>query len=139
MEKKPVRGKKVTVKCKCCPNTKEVRRADLNRGWGLYCSKSCKAFWQQYGREREAPTGEYKKAERAFNNLQFTLFLEDAGLTKEEYQKLKEAGCHVIMKDEEGEYFFTSQQLRVLGASNWEIQEAEHQEALADSEDVHDW
>lgn len=139
MEKKAVRGKKVDVKCKCCPKVTQVRQADLNRGWGLYCSKSCKAFWQKYGRERQAPTGEHKKADRAFNDLQLQFFLSDAGITNEQYEKLKKAGCRYVRQDENGEYDFTSEQLRILGASEWEISEAEHQEALADSEPVHDW
>lgn len=34
----------VTIVCKCgCGRQKEVREADVKRGWGLYYSKSCKA------------------------------------------------------------------------------------------------
>lgn len=139
MEKKAVRGKKVEVKCKCCPVVSQVRQADLNRGWGLFCSKSCKAFWQQYGRERQAPTSEAKKAGRAFDNFRHDLFLKDAGITEEQYQKLSKAGCRYVRQDENGDYDFSSEQLRILGATESEIREAEHQEALADSEPVHDW
>jgi hypothetical protein len=31
------------VKCKNCKTPFEARTADVNRGWGLYCSKACKA------------------------------------------------------------------------------------------------
>lgn len=39
------RGATLTVTCNApgCDNKKEVRRADYNRGWGRYCSKSCAA------------------------------------------------------------------------------------------------
>ena len=49
MEKKTVRGKKVQVKCKneCCGNIKEVRQSDIKRGWGMFCSKHCKAVFQE--------------------------------------------------------------------------------------------
>lgn len=36
----------VTVKCKCCGNAFEARAADRARGWGKFCSKSCKAIRQ---------------------------------------------------------------------------------------------
>ena len=39
---KGVRGKTVEVKCKC-GDTFTARVADRKRGWGRYCSKSCKA------------------------------------------------------------------------------------------------
>lgn len=45
-ESKPkARGAMLTVTCNApgCNNKKEVRRADYNRGWGRYCSKSCAA------------------------------------------------------------------------------------------------
>ena len=32
-----------TVKCKKCKNEFEARTADVKRGWGKFCSKSCKA------------------------------------------------------------------------------------------------
>lgn len=36
----------VEVKCLECKAPKEVRLADLARGWGKYCSKACKAKHQ---------------------------------------------------------------------------------------------
>tara|TARA_R110000796_G_scaffold12575_5_gene41520 strand:- start:1223 stop:1615 length:393 start_codon:yes stop_codon:yes gene_type:complete len=32
-----------TVKCSKCANEFQARTADINRGWGKFCSKSCKA------------------------------------------------------------------------------------------------
>lgn len=46
--------KMVERKCKCCKNLMSVREADVKRGWGLYCSKSCKAKVQ------EKKNGQYK-------------------------------------------------------------------------------
>lgn len=37
-----IRGKMVIVKCRC-GETFQARAADRKRGWGRYCSKSCKA------------------------------------------------------------------------------------------------
>lgn len=139
MEKKAVRGATVNVKCKCCPTMFDARVADRKRGWGLFCNKSCKAFWQKYKRPRQAATGEYKKAERAFENFKLEIFLDEASITQEQYGKLKKAGVAFFRRDEEGELMFSSEQLRILGASKWEIQDAEHQEALEESESVHDW
>jgi hypothetical protein len=36
------RGLMVSVKCKC-GDIFQARKADRDRGWGRYCSKSCKA------------------------------------------------------------------------------------------------
>ena len=47
----------VTVKCRTCGTPFQARLADRKRGWGLYCSKSCKAIRQTQitgrGRPRE--------------------------------------------------------------------------------------
>lgn len=32
--------------CKYCNETMNVKKADHDRGWGIFCSKSCKAKWQ---------------------------------------------------------------------------------------------
>ena len=48
-----VRGAKIARKCKSCGAEFEARAADVKRGWGLYCSKSCKAIKQ------EGKTGQY--------------------------------------------------------------------------------
>jgi endogenous inhibitor of DNA gyrase (YacG/DUF329 family) len=45
-----VRGEKQIVKCKRCGDPFEARVADIKRGWGKFCSKSCKAIKQTYGK-----------------------------------------------------------------------------------------
>ena len=49
------RGKMVTVRCKQCGCEFQARKADVKRGWGKYCSKSCKAMRQ------EKKTGQYAR------------------------------------------------------------------------------
>jgi hypothetical protein len=39
-------GKTQIVNCKQCQTTFSARTADIRRGWGKYCSKSCKAMSQ---------------------------------------------------------------------------------------------
>lgn len=46
------RGAKTEVKCRC-GTTFLARVADVKRGWGKFCSKSCKA------KEQEKRTGQY--------------------------------------------------------------------------------
>ena len=43
----------VEVKCQCCKKPFKARLADRKRGWGKFCSKSCKAIKQ------EQKTGQY--------------------------------------------------------------------------------
>lgn len=43
-----------TIKCACCGKERQVRTADVARGWGKYCSKRCKAIKQ------EARTGQHR-------------------------------------------------------------------------------
>ena len=43
---KPTRGAKVEVKCSNCGHKFMARVADRKRGWGKFCSKSCKASKQ---------------------------------------------------------------------------------------------
>jgi hypothetical protein len=45
--KQPVRGAKVEVSCKRCGQKFMARVADRKRGWGKFCSKSCKATAQE--------------------------------------------------------------------------------------------
>jgi endogenous inhibitor of DNA gyrase (YacG/DUF329 family) len=61
-----------TVKCKKCKTEFEARTADVKRGWGKFCSKSCKAkkqgrllasketqkMWRDYNLETETRYGE---------------------------------------------------------------------------------
>jgi hypothetical protein len=57
-----VRGKSKEVTCKCCGTPFRARIADIKRGWGKYCSKSCKAIKQTqrtgyYGPNRDENRG----------------------------------------------------------------------------------
>lgn len=42
-------GETVEVRCLCCGERMTVRVADRKRGWGKFCDKSCKAYYQSYG------------------------------------------------------------------------------------------
>lgn len=46
---KPVRGKKVDMICHCGVRY-QARQADLNRGYGLSCSKRCASIRREFGR-----------------------------------------------------------------------------------------
>lgn len=46
-EARGARGARVGVYCACCGNKFEARVADRKRGWGKFCSKSCKAIKQR--------------------------------------------------------------------------------------------
>lgn len=46
--------KMVDRKCKSCGDPFKAREVDVKRGWGLFCSKSCKAIKQ------EKRTGQYR-------------------------------------------------------------------------------
>ena len=41
----------VDTKCANCDTTFKVRPADLSRGWGKFCSKSCKQLDQEKKRK----------------------------------------------------------------------------------------
>lgn len=50
------RGAKVAKICKCCGSKFLARKADCDRGWAMYCSKSCKASHAAKSRRRHAHT-----------------------------------------------------------------------------------
>lgn len=39
--------------CRRCNCTFQARQADVNRGWALYCSKSCKAIYTKGNRTKK--------------------------------------------------------------------------------------
>ena len=47
-----IRGAKQIVRCKCCDGNFEAREVDIKRGWGKFCSKSCKALRQKINTNR---------------------------------------------------------------------------------------
>jgi hypothetical protein len=48
---------KVNVHCERCGELFEARIADRKRGWARFCSKSCKAIKQTYGKDAFTPGG----------------------------------------------------------------------------------
>lgn len=50
----------VTVNCRRCNNPFQARVADRNRGWGVYCSKSCKAIYTKGNRTKKRKSN-YKR------------------------------------------------------------------------------
>lgn len=54
----------VIRQCKCCNNMMKVRQADINRGWGLFCSKSCKAIDQVRNKTKRSASSK----KRIFDN-----------------------------------------------------------------------
>lgn len=40
-------SKHATKPCECCGKSMTVRTADIKRGWGRFCSKTCKARHQE--------------------------------------------------------------------------------------------
>ena len=48
----------VEIKCKWCKKPKTVREADVKRGWGVFCSKKCKAKEQE---KRTHQNSNYKR------------------------------------------------------------------------------
>lgn len=58
-EKREIRGAKIKVFCSCCGCEFMARIADRKRGWGKFCSKSCKAK-KQNSEYKEDIKGFYK-------------------------------------------------------------------------------
>lgn len=63
-------GKTVEVTCKCCPDRFMARVSDRKRGWAQFCSKSCAAFWKQYGRRRGHQSIEMREAAINRNSIE---------------------------------------------------------------------
>lgn len=55
------RGKMVERKCRCCGGAFTARAADVKRGWGKFCSKSCKAILQE---QRTGATASFRYREQ---------------------------------------------------------------------------
>lgn len=52
----------VMSKCAYCGNYIKVREADVKRGWGRFCDKSCKASHQSFGPKLPPPPKPKPKA-----------------------------------------------------------------------------
>lgn len=53
------------VKCKCCGKDFQARTADVKRGWGKFCNKSCKASKQE---ARTGQMGDYLRRKNQQEN-----------------------------------------------------------------------
>jgi hypothetical protein len=40
------------INCNNCDRETTVRQADIDRGWGKFCSKSCKATYQENSKSK---------------------------------------------------------------------------------------
>jgi hypothetical protein len=58
------RGAKVQRICKHCGGLFMARVADVKRGWGRFCSKSCKASHQEY-----RTNGQYQRHKSRDNSV----------------------------------------------------------------------
>lgn len=69
-EKVVARGKKVQRKCRRCHEPFMARVADVKRGWGKFCGKSCKAITQekQTGQHRAYMERRNRHYEGTFSN-----------------------------------------------------------------------
>lgn len=94
----------VKVKCanKKCGKEFEARAADVNRGWGKFCSKSCKAIKQgrlPASKETRAMWREFNREERAKKDQAFwdqmdehEAIMDDLGETADD--KWGDSGIH---------------------------------------------
>lgn len=80
-------AKMVQKLCACCGAAHEVRQADLDRGWGKFCSKSCKAKVQEK------------------NNGQYRAYLDGRGVSNL-HPKRHRANIRNRVYDENGEEEF---------------------------------
>lgn len=93
-----------TVKChyRKCGKEFEARTADVKRGWGKFCSKSCKAYhqgrlpasketramWREFNRDEEA-----RKDRRFWDQMdEHEAILDDLGETADD--KWGDSGVH---------------------------------------------
>jgi endogenous inhibitor of DNA gyrase (YacG/DUF329 family) len=65
-----VNASMTTVNCKWCKNNFQARSADVKRGWGIFCSKQCKAM------EQESRTGQYANLRNTANRSESYYFDE---------------------------------------------------------------
>lgn len=68
---------KVTSNCKCCNKQFVTRAADIARGWGLFCSKSCKAVNQEQNKKKLKTIKKFTITTRALDDIEFTYTRRD--------------------------------------------------------------
>lgn len=107
---KPTRGAKVERPCETCGAPMQVREADVKRGWGRFCSKSCKAAGESVSKvtqlnpdwsaSRPAPKPIVRPCDHglalAVSNLETQLG------TVEAYNRLCHAAAHLKQKVDSG-------------------------------------
>lgn len=49
------------INCNHCGWETSVRQADVDRGWGKFCSKSCKASYQENSKSKSNAFSNYNK------------------------------------------------------------------------------
>lgn len=54
--------------CECCAKPMKVRKADVARGWGRFCSKRCKAVRQDASSWRRYADTVHPFSSEAFEN-----------------------------------------------------------------------
>jgi len=74
------RGATVEVKCKNCKTMFTARVADRKRGWGKYCSKSCKAKKCVNGMAANRAYHNRQDRDESFDARGVTLSLEDMSM-----------------------------------------------------------
>lgn len=62
--------------CKCCNSTFKARSADVNRGWAMFCSKSCKAIDQERNKKLKT-IKKYTSTNCALVDIEFTYTRRD--------------------------------------------------------------
>lgn len=67
---------KVIRQCKCCNATFKARAADVNRGWALFCSKSCKATDQERNKKLKTIKN-FTITARVLDDIEFTYTRRD--------------------------------------------------------------
>ena len=55
--------------CIYCGAVFEPKKADLNRGWGLYCSKSCAVIWKNENRSSNKLKRKSMNRDKKLNQL----------------------------------------------------------------------
>ena len=82
---------KVECKCKNCKEPFMARVADRKRGWGKFCSKSCKAKKQE---KRTGQYGDFLKREQCREDYGFTpvVFSDDGSMYGADGQGVDDLG-----------------------------------------------
>lgn len=67
----------VLRQCKCCNSSFKARSADVNRGWAIFCSKSCKATDQVQNKKKVKTVKNSTITTRVLEDIEFTYTRRD--------------------------------------------------------------